>query len=611
MIITKPHLTDASLDAPQAQTDTRLKREKVVRKLLTKYEKVIFSFFRELNLPLKFREIVRAYILASGGDTFFEASYNELTDLLFKRSATRLQANRETVRYHARALQAWQDGKKIELVRVVEKGRKINHTDGTTEYLKSKYELVLLDELVKVLYNCPSKEINARVKEAVGRMRDHFTPEEPKRQLPIRFRLERDVKTVLTKFSKAFEQAEVIKLNPVDYCQKLIFDLQATLDEIAAKREEKQRRERYISAFRVVITPNYSEAYECEGVEKDHLKNAGNEDGNLPPDNRTFIPLRPETDDVIESELYLNQKSDSVLSVSENPKLDAALHYARAGFPVFPLQNPIIEGGAVRCSCREWETCEKVGKHPRTRHGLKDATTDLELIRQWWRKWPNANVGLLTGQQAGIFVLDVDLKSGGDYSLNDLQDAYGELSPTLTARTGSGGYHFVFKYPDVRVKNSTSIIGSGLDVKSDNGYIVAPPSLHTSGRHYEWHGVNTPILEAPEWLIAVILLAEEDTKEGESTSGVTAPDNLIPLVRTETVREGQEFNTASGKSRGRHDYLFRYASGLVMSYSQEQVLARVQAKNLAACVPALPYADVVKLVGSAERYRPEQSRKAA
>lgn len=596
----------------QARDATRLKREKVVRKLLTRYEKVIFSFFREFGLPLKFREIVRAYILASDGNTVFEASYNELTDLLFKRSAARLRANTDTVTYHAKALQKWQANNKVVLVRVIEQGQKINHPDGSTEYQKTKYELVLLNELVKVLYNSPANKINARVKEAVSRMRAGYIPEEAKRQLPTKFKLERCRKTVFTKFGKAFEQAEEIRLNPVDYCQKLIFDLQATLDEIAAERAEKQRRERYISAFHAAANPSDSEVCENEGVEKDHIENTGNLSGNLPSDNRLFSPLysyRRENIDAVESKVFINPKLNSDLE--ENPKLEAALHYARAGFPVFPLQHPIFEGGGVRCSCREWETCEKVGKHPRTWHGLKDAATDSEIINQWWRKWPNANVGLVTGRQSGVFVLDVDTAKGGGYSLDELQDAYGELPPTLTARTGSGGYHYVFRYPDVRLRNSTSLIAPGLDIKSDNGYIVAPPSLHPSGRCYEWDGVNTPILDAPGWLIAVILLAEEDAKAGENDNSVNAPDNLVPLVRTETVREGQEFNTANGKSRGRHDYLFRYASGLVMSHSREQVLARAQAKNLAACVPSLPYAEVVKLVGSAERYRPEQCRKAA
>src|SRR5688572_10522618 len=101
MVSTIAEFPASGNEIPQVQAAARLKREKAVRKLLTRYEKVIFSLFRELSLPLKFREIVRAYILASDGNTFFEASYNELTDLLFKHSAMRLQANRDTVRYHA------------------------------------------------------------------------------------------------------------------------------------------------------------------------------------------------------------------------------------------------------------------------------------------------------------------------------------------------------------------------------------------------------------------------------------------------------------------------------------------------------------------------------
>ena len=189
---------------------------------------------------------------------------------------------------------------------------------------------------------------------------------------------------------------------------------------------------------------------------------------------------------------------------------NAALHYALAGYPVFPLQNPIFMGDSVRCSCRDWQTCNKVGKHPRTRYGVKDATTDLETIRQWWQKWPNANIGIPTGKKSGIFVLDIDPKSGGHYSLEDLEDAYGELPGTLKQRTGSNGAHRIFRYPEVRIKNSTSEIGRGLDIRSDGGYIVAAPSLHASGNRYEWHGINTPIEDAPDWLIALILIAEEE-----------------------------------------------------------------------------------------------------
>ncbi len=64
----------------------------------------------------------------------------------------------------------------------------------------------------------------------------------------------------------------------------------------------------------------------------------------------------------------------------DNPDLAAALDYAARGWPVFPLHNPRAGGG---CSCRKAD-CNQIGKHPRTEHGVKDATTDTATIRGWW-----------------------------------------------------------------------------------------------------------------------------------------------------------------------------------------------------------------------------------
>ena len=83
--------------------------------------------------------------------------------------------------------------------------------------------------------------------------------------------------------------------------------------------------------------------------------------------------------------------------------LAAALSYAERGWGVIPLHSP-INGG---CSCGRDE-CTSVGKHPRTLNGLKDATEEEDIIREWWRRWPKANVGIVTGEESGLVVLDQD-----------------------------------------------------------------------------------------------------------------------------------------------------------------------------------------------------------
>src|SRR6266700_2778202 len=78
--------------------------------------------------------------------------------------------------------------------------------------------------------------------------------------------------------------------------------------------------------------------------------------------------------------------------------LDAALTYAQKhGWAVLPIHTP--RGG--QCSCGN-PTCTSVGKHPRTPHGVKDATTDEATIRDWWTRWPDANIGIATGADSGL-----------------------------------------------------------------------------------------------------------------------------------------------------------------------------------------------------------------
>ncbi len=91
------------------------------------------------------------------------------------------------------------------------------------------------------------------------------------------------------------------------------------------------------------------------------------------------------------------------MNKAENRNLNHALEYASKGIPVFPLHTPTKDSS---CSCGK-PKCDSVGKHPRTKNGLKDATTDKKQIREWWGKWPNANIGIPTGSQSGFIVLAV------------------------------------------------------------------------------------------------------------------------------------------------------------------------------------------------------------
>jgi hypothetical protein len=102
----------------------------------------------------------------------------------------------------------------------------------------------------------------------------------------------------------------------------------------------------------------------------------------------------------------------------------------------------------------------------------------------------------------------------GDTSLEALEATYDRLPPTLTARSGGGGKHLYFLYPGRHIPNSAQLGGfSGLDVRADGGYIVAPPSLHQSGQHYAWEGLSHPVAALPRWLCDLL------TPPGRSISG--------------------------------------------------------------------------------------------
>lgn len=158
--------------------------------------------------------------------------------------------------------------------------------------------------------------------------------------------------------------------------------------------------------------------------------------------------------------------------------LEAALHYAEAGVPVFPCgldKAPLVQGG------------------------FKTATTNSSQIREWWRQWPEASIGVPTGNASGVFALDVDMPDGTRH-LDQLESKFGRLPKTLTQRTGSGGMHLFFaSYEGVEVKNKVRHSGTHLDVRGDGGYVIVPPSGHPAGSNYTWQEEH-PVADAPEWL---------------------------------------------------------------------------------------------------------------
>ncbi len=232
---------------------------------------------------------------------------------------------------------------------------------------------------------------------------------------------------------------------------------------------------------------------------------------------------------------------------------EQAMHYADVGWPIFPL--------APR------------GKSPLTSHGFKDAVADSEIVRSWWKRWPNANIGLWTRD---FTVLDVDPRHGGDESLLDLTHSqHQSVMNTVSVVTGGGGAHYYF-----RGSTKLKTAGPGLDVKSVKGYVILPPSIHPSGKTYEWEYApgDTPMLELPDWLT------------------VTKDPATLKIYENGPIDDGDRNETLmriAGRLRGIGGYI-----GDV-----DMIEAMLDAINRAYCNPPLSPHEVHGIAMSANRWQ--------
>jgi Bifunctional DNA primase/polymerase, N-terminal len=165
---------------------------------------------------------------------------------------------------------------------------------------------------------------------------------------------------------------------------------------------------------------------------------------------------------------------------------------------------------------RAWHTGLSVRggrKRPLTADGFLEATTEEARIRRWWARWPNANVAIPTGERSGLLVLDVDAGEGTD-SVSLLELSRGQSPKTARAATGGGGVHIYFRNPSgqelraaglytQQVRNSQGLLGDGLDVRGEGGYVVAPPS--STLRAYRWIDRSPPARAA--WLLECLRAA--------------------------------------------------------------------------------------------------------
>lgn len=256
------------------------------------------------------------------------------------------------------------------------------------------------------------------------------------------------------------------------------------------------------------------------------------------------------------------------------------------GYSVLPIHS--VRCGI--CTCGN-PNCNSPGKHPRTRNGVKDASNDPATVAEWSKQYPVTNVAVATGDAYGFFALDIDLKSGGPENLAKLEAEFGPLPATVEENTGGGGRHLLFRSDGRPVKNRThkGAIRPGVEVKGDGGYIVVAPSIHASGRRYEWVEGRAPweieIAEAPEWLIE--LMFQEPAKVQKIIHGQASDEEGL-------IAEG-----------GRNVAVTRLAGQLRrIGMEEERLRETLGAFNQSSCVPPLDQSEVDRIVDSICRYEP-------
>jgi len=248
--------------------------------------------------------------------------------------------------------------------------------------------------------------------------------------------------------------------------------------------------------------------------------------------------------------------------------LNPALSYEKQGLSVIPIQasekKPLIA----------WEAYQE-----------RRATEDE--IQAWWLKWPDANVGVVTGAVSGLVVIDLDSIEAKD-KLKELLSDY-DLFSVPRSRTGRG-WQLFFKHPGVLIPNRAGIF-PGLDVRGDGGYVVAPPSIHPNGKSYKW---EVPINgDLPKLPVELFKLITSPASNGEAG-----------------YRE--RFNTAqalAGVPEGQRDEtLFKLACKLRTADVPQDMAEALILEAARNCQPPFSEREALEKVSNAyRRYEPKQS----
>lgn len=191
--------------------------------------------------------------------------------------------------------------------------------------------------------------------------------------------------------------------------------------------------------------------------------------------------------------------------------LTNVLGYVARGWPVLPIYE--MRDGRCTCGRHDGKGCSP-GKHPRTPHGVADASLDVTVVAAWHRRWPGCNWAIATGHAlpggGNLLVVDVDPRNDGDASLRALEAEHGPLPETVRQLSGGAGEH---RFLRSEAALSGWDLAEGIEIKGLGGYLLVEPSNHLSGGSYRWDAAAHPdevtVAAAPAWLLERRALVQE------------------------------------------------------------------------------------------------------
>jgi len=248
--------------------------------------------------------------------------------------------------------------------------------------------------------------------------------------------------------------------------------------------------------------------------------------------------------------------------------LDHALNYQEKGFSIIPIKpdkKPYIK----------WEPFQTRSATP-------------EEIRQWWKQWPNAMIGIITGAISGIFVIDCDSAEAYRRVQELLPDAF----ITCIARTPRG-YHLYFVYSK-DIGNAAGIM-PGVDIRGEGGYIIAPPSENGNGKAYHW-------LEG-------LSIFEEDP--------APCPDALLNIKSFNIYKASNDYTTQDHKDHKDHKYFHHgtrdndlfHAANLLIKGGGDLAFIKQAVEIIAnGCTPSFPQNEIQAKIDSALKRAEKRDR---